>query len=71
MESRTYTKEDIIQMLKLMLKSIELEDTFKEQQVIDLTEFIHIFYTLGIDMGMSPFICRAALHELVEQACKE
>lgn len=45
-------------MLKLMLKSIELEDTFKEKQVIDFTEFIHIFYTLGIDMGMNHRLVR-------------
>lgn len=66
MEKRLYTKNDIVKMLA----NISLEDTFNEKQVTDFTEFIKIFYELGKAMGMSSFVCKAALHDLVEQACK-
>ncbi len=61
-----YSKEDIMKMIA----NICLGDTFTEKQIADFTEFVRIFYEMGQAMGMSPFICKAALHELVEQACK-
>lgn len=63
---KTYTKQDIIQILK----SIDFECTFDDKQVDDFSELVRSFYQLGLKMGMSSFITKAALHEIVEITVK-
>lgn len=58
----SYSKEDI----EVMFSHIGVEDTFTEEQFDDLVEVIYNFYLIGLDMGMSTFITRAALHEIVD-----
>lgn len=61
---KAYSKNDIEQMLS----NIDLCDTYNVEQVNDFINFIMEFYYLGQEMGMSPFIARAALKELSELA---
>lgn len=63
---KTYTKQDIIKILK----SINFECTFDDKQVNDFSELVSSFYQLGLKMGMSSFITKAALHEIVEITIK-
>ena len=59
-----YTREDI----EVMLRNIDLNDTYNADMASDFITTVVQFYLLGQDMGMSPFIARAALKELVDIA---
>lgn len=61
---KEYSRADI----EKMLSNIELVDTYNVEQINDYINIIISFYIMGQEMGMSPFIARAALKELSELA---
>lgn len=61
---RLYSKEDI----QIMFKNISLDSTYTDEMANDFITSVVEFYFVGLQMGMSPFIARAAMKELLEIA---
>lgn len=60
-----FSREDIM----WILSNIQLQDTFTEEQATEFAHVIQTFYYIALDMGMSRFIARSAIHGLVDFTC--